>query len=85
MEGFIERGRIVVWGIIPTLERAFEEDAGSLPARLEALWLKLIQCGVDGKALQTQSLITAFCGTGLLSPQLAERIYRLTSEVSGLV
>lgn len=85
MERFLERGGIMAWGIVPTLEEAFEENAGSLLEHFEALRLKLVQCGVDGKRLQTQSLITPACGTGLLSPELAERIYRLTREVSTMV
>lgn len=85
MESFLERGGIMAWGIVPTLERAFEESAGSLLARLEKLFLRLIRCGVDGKRLVSQSMITPACGMGLLSPELAERIYRLTGEVSAII
>ena len=72
----------MAWGIVPTMEMAFEEDAGSLIKRLEALWRGLTCWGVNGTRLLAQSVLTPACGTGLLSCELAERIYRLTAEVS---
>jgi len=82
LANFLKRGGIVAWGIVPTLDGAFEESAGSLLERLRTLWLKLIQCGVDRERLRDRSLITPACGMGLLSPELTEKIYRLTGEVS---
>ena len=32
--------------------------------------------------LRTQSLVTPECGLGLHSPQVAERVHRITHEVS---
>ena len=82
MEQFLNRGGIMAWGIVPTTEKAFEEDAEALIKRLEALWRELTCCGVDGKKLLAQSMVTPACGAGLLSCELAEKIYRLTDEVS---
>jgi hypothetical protein len=82
LERFLARGGVMAWGIVPTTEKAFEEDAGSLLKRLEALWAALACCGVDGKKLLAQSMVTPACGTGLLSCELAETIYRLTVELS---
>jgi hypothetical protein len=84
MEEFLQRGGVMAWGIVPTLENVFGEDAGSLMGRLRSLWRELIQCGVDGKKLLTQSMITPACGMGLLSPELADKIYELTAEVSAM-
>jgi hypothetical protein len=82
MEKFLARGGVIAWGIVPTTEKAFEEDSGSLIKKLEALWTGLTCRGVDENRLLAQSLVTPACGTGLLSCELAERIYRLTAEVS---
>lgn len=85
MESFLERGGMVAWGIVPTQESALTEDAGSLLERLKTLWQRLIACGVDSGRLRAQSLFTPACGTGLLSPGLARRIYGLTADVAALL
>lgn len=82
MKVYLERGGIMAWGIVPTLELAFQESAESLLARLEKLWAELLSRGMDRQILLRQSMITPACGTGLLEPELAEKIYRLTAEVS---
>lgn len=82
MKPYLERGGTIAWGIVPTWEKAFQEDADSLLQQLENLWAELTRRGVDRDVLLRQSLITPACGTGLLEPALAERIYRLTREVS---
>jgi hypothetical protein len=82
LEQFLSRGGIMAWGLVPTLELTLEVNAESCLKRLKALWSDLSRCGVDAERLHTQSIITPACGTGLLSPELAERVYQLTSEVS---
>jgi len=82
MKPYLERGGVMAWGVVPTFDKAFEEDANSLLQRLEDLWSELNNRGIDRSVLLRQSLITPACGTGLLEPGLAERIYRLTREVS---
>lgn len=82
MKPYLERGGSIAWGVVPTFDRALEEDANSLLRRLEDLWSELIKRGIDRNLLLRQSLITPACGAGLLEPGLAERIYLLTREVS---
>jgi len=82
LQAFLGRGGRVAWGIVPTSEAAFAETGESLLFRLDKLWERLVELGVDRELLQRQSLITPACGTGLLSEKLAETIYGLTAEVS---
>ena len=82
---FLDRGGVVAWGIVPTSEDAFGETRDSLLARLYGLWNQLAGLGVDRLQLRQQSMITPACGTGLLSEELAQRIYALTAEVSAAV
>lgn len=82
LKQFLERGGVMAWGMAPTTEKSFEETADSLLARLDELWHELEQRGINRELLKQQSLITPACGTGLLEPELAERIYRLTKEIS---
>lgn len=85
LQAFLERGSRIAWGIVPTSEAAFAETEGTLLSRLYRLWDRLVELGVDRELLLRQSLITPACGTGLLSEELAERIYNLTAEVSATV
>lgn len=82
MKTYLDRGGVMAWGIVPTFDKAFEEDTDSLLQRLEDLWAELGKRGVDRETLLRQTVITPACGTGLLEPALAERIYQLTREVS---
>ena len=82
---FLERGGVVAWGIVPTLDDPFRESGASLLRRLNGLWDQLFPKGPDRAAVLRQSMITPACGTGLLTAEQAERIYRLTAEVSRLI
>jgi hypothetical protein len=79
---FLQRGGVMAWGIVPTHEKVWEEDENSLLAKLYELWQELEKRGIEREILQQQSLITPACGTGLLTPGLARRIYHLNKAVS---
>lgn len=81
LASFLEDGGVLAWGIVPTSERVLDEDAERLLARLDEQWGELAGRGIDRAALRRQSLITPSCGLGLLSADLAHRIYALTAEV----
>ncbi|MFO8085427.1 MAG: hypothetical protein R6U27_14035 [Desulfobacterales bacterium] len=79
---FIERGGVVAWGIVPTLDDPFAESPDSLQKRLENLWGMLFSKKLPGSLLVRQSMITPACGAGLLDREKAERIYQLTADLS---
>jgi len=78
---YIENGGVIAWGIVPTLDDIAAETVGSLTGKLAELWDDIFP-GVDRSSIVQQSMITPSCGTGLLSSAQAERIYRLTADVS---
>ena len=82
LKGFLARGGILAQGIVPTSAKALQEHRDSLAERLEGVWGGLKARGIDERELWEQTLITPACGTGLLDPPVAERIYGLTREVS---
>jgi hypothetical protein len=82
LHDFMERGGVVAWGIIPTLDDPFAESVDSLLQRLEALWESLFSTGPNRLKVLQQSMITPACGVGLLPENHARRIYHLTSELS---
>ena len=82
LKDFLARGGVIAWGIVPTLDDPFAESAISLHNRLLALWHDLFAELSERQTLLKQSLVTPACGTGLLTPAQARRIYRLTAELS---
>jgi len=81
---FVESGRIIAWGIVPTskAEDVEKETADSLVTRWENEVRKLETPGFDRSKILSQSLITPSCGTGSLSLENAKKVLKLTREVS---
>jgi len=56
---FLDRGGILVWGIVPTNFEPFEkENMDSLEERLETLWSALERKGIDREFLFSRSLLS---------------------------
>jgi len=56
---FIDRGGVIVWGIVPTNYEPFEkEDLASLERKLEDVWNVLQKRGVDQERLLSRSLLS---------------------------
>jgi methionine synthase II (cobalamin-independent) len=81
LSAFLERGGILAWGIIPTSEAILKEDAQSLIKRFKEGVKTLSKEGIDPNLLQ-KAILTPSCGTASLSVPLAERVCRVTAEVS---
>ncbi len=78
---FLERGGLVAWGAVNTggpiatsAERPWRD--------LTNLWCRLVEQGCDQVQIRQQSLITPECGLGAHSPVVAERVLRITGEIS---
>lgn len=84
IHAYLDRGGIIAWGIIPTSDndQIKAETGESLVARWEEQAAQLCTEKWTIPAIIEQSLITPSCGTGSLSPDLAEKVLALTSEVS---
>jgi hypothetical protein len=82
LRGFLERGGVVAWGIIPTLDDPFVESVDSLLQRLDTLWESLFSKGPKRNTVLRQCIITPACGAGLLTEDQSRRIYQLTSALS---
>lgn len=78
---FLESGGFVAWGAVPV-----DEPLGSgverLWRRLSALWAELAQAGLDPLLLRERSIITPASGLGNFGLSQAERVLRLTGELS---
>lgn len=84
LAAFLERGGILGWGIVPTLdlEAAATETVESLEAKFEEQVAELERRGHEREALLSKTLLTPSCGMGTLSEELAERVLGLLKELS---
>ncbi|MDT8334970.1 MAG: hypothetical protein RQ753_04670 [Desulfurivibrionaceae bacterium] len=87
IHAYLERGGIIAWGIVPTSEedKIAGETTASLVARWEEQAAQLATERWTLAAILERSLITPSCGTGSLAPELAEKVLRLTSEISAVL
>lgn len=80
---FYGKGAAVAWGIIPSSDEAIEaETVESLVARLESLFDRLEEKGLNRQKAARQSLITPQCGLGLVEPKNVEKVLDLLKGVS---
>lgn len=87
VHAFLQRGALIAWGIIPTSEPEHiqQETCDSLVRRWEEQADLLSGDAWNRATLLQSTLITPSCGTGSLSPELAQRVLQLTKEVSALL
>lgn len=81
---FIELGRILAWGIVPTSQDGAieKETADSLTNKWKEQAQQIESLGIDREQIIAQSLITPSCGTGSLSFEHTIKVLKLTKEVS---
>jgi hypothetical protein len=81
---FMARGKILAWGIVPTLnaEDLEKETTESLTRLWKERAAQIERLGIDKAVIKAQSLITPSCGTGSLSLAQATKVLRINQEVS---
>lgn len=81
---FIEKGGLIAWGIVPTgdIEAAEKESVESLELLWENEVRQMEAIGIDRSRIIEQSLITPSCGTGSLPLDIAEKVIRMTRDLS---
>jgi len=84
IHAFLDRGGIIAWGLVPTAksELVAAESTAALVARWESQAAQLVNEHWSLSSLLNRTLITPSCGTGSLPLELAEKVLRLTGEVS---
>jgi methionine synthase II (cobalamin-independent) len=85
LRAFLERGGILGWGIVPTLDKdaAATETVPSLLARFDEGVARLERKGFDRELLLRRALITPSCGAGgVLTEPLAERVLGMLRQLS---
>jgi len=87
LKSFIERGGVLAWGIVPTLEPEDieRESAESLAATWNSQLDQVVSLGIDRQTVLAQSLITPSCGVGSLTPPQALKVLEMTRDLSRLI
>jgi hypothetical protein len=84
VRAFLDRGGIIAWGIVPSSDHILYETPESLLGHLERAWDQLGRKGIPREQIIAASLVAPSCGTGTLSPEMAERVFQMTAQVSKL-
>jgi hypothetical protein len=81
---FLDKGGIIVWGIVPTNIESFEkENVETLTKRLEGLWDSLASRGIDRELLITNGMLSpATCC--LVNPDAEKTVEKAFSVVNEL-
>jgi methionine synthase II (cobalamin-independent) len=81
---YMNAGGVLAWGIVPTLdpETIDRETADSLTEKLKDQMEQLNTIGIEKQRIFAQSLITPSCGLGPLDVERAEKVLRLTRDIS---
>ena len=85
---FLDRGGIIVWGIIPTGFEAYEkENLNFLVMQLETIWKQLDKRGIDMTLMLKQSMLSpATCC--LINPdgeKTVEKAFKMVNDLSELL
>lgn len=76
---FLERGGVIAWGIVPTLNYSGNETLEELVETLDGHIESLVSAGIDRELIADRSLITPSCGMGSRTPDEAREILSLLS------
>ena len=82
---FLDRGGMIVWGIVPTNFEPFEkEDLGSLEDRLAHLWSHLEKEGIDREFLLSRSMLSpaTCCLVNQDGEKTVEKAFKTIRELS---
>lgn len=85
--GFMERGGILAWGIVPTGRSAFERNSRELAEMILSGAQKVAGFGgsLSEESVLEHSFISESCGLGSRDEETAERSLSLAAEVSGVL
>ena len=85
LKGFINRGGIICWGIVPTQEFSGKESAELLVEKIKEGINILAKKGIDKDLLLEKLIISPSCGLGTLDTDKSEAILKLLSGTSAFI
>jgi hypothetical protein len=91
LRGFLDRGGVVAWGIVPNSDAVHAASPQGLARQLregiDMICEKAAARGVsiDPKEFNTRSLITPACGLGPTTPEIADNVLSMLPETSEIL
>jgi hypothetical protein len=82
VKGFLAKGGILAWGVVPTSPIIREQTCESLCVQLEKVMDHLAATGIEKQTIVEQAIITPSCGTGSMDEADAERVFDMVQQVS---
>ena len=82
IRGFLQRGGIVAWGVVPASAAALNETVDTLEQRLRDALAGVEALGVPRDQLLRQAMITPACGLGSVSVEVAEAAFGLLRDLA---
>ncbi len=83
VRGFLDRGGIIAWGIVPSIADDFsQETKEQLLDKLEKTMGLLTKKGIELDAMLKQSIISPSCGLGGMPEAMAEDALEVTKWIS---
>jgi len=82
IKGFLEKGGVIAWGIVPNSEKFNQETTDSLIKKLEEKVDRLNEKGIDKNLIWDRCLLTPSCGTGSLSVEFSEKVFHQLADIS---
>jgi methionine synthase II (cobalamin-independent) len=85
LKGFLKKGGIICWGIVPTQDFSLRQTPDSLVGSITQGIDALVKRGLDKDLLFNNLLVSPSCGLGTLEIKKSEEILKLLSEASFLL
>ena len=85
LETFLESGGVLAWGLVPNNEYLEGETVDSLALRFQEGVELLKSRGINRDLLLERAMVTPACSLAGVDERLAEKGYRLTTELSSLL
>ena len=82
LQAYLAEGGKIAWGLVPTAAKAADLTADMLKEIFQKQCAELERRGLNRQLLLENIIFTPSCGTGTLSVELAEHIYKLLSEIA---
>ncbi len=82
VKAFLEDGKLLAWGVVPTSTEIREQNVNSLEIQLEKVMDVLAATGIDKDLIVKQAIITPSCGTGSMAEADADKVFEMVSELS---
>ncbi|NIQ38860.1 MAG: hypothetical protein GTN81_09740 [Proteobacteria bacterium] len=88
IRNFLDRGGVIVWGIIPTNDEPFEnENLASLESLLTDIWTSLGRKGIDREFLLSRSMLSpaTCCLVNPDAEKTVEKAFTMTQKLSSIL